>query len=107
MRGRKVSQDRFKNRLWAFIEESTQRLGTDSTVTLQPLGSELDRLVEEVNAAIHGGPSKERVLSCLGDLAKFTVALLQLEPEAVRRPYFPFQRSIRDFFTKAIADRPP
>lgn len=105
--GREVTQNKFKNRLWAFIESYAPGEGTSKVAMIQQLGKEVDRLVDEANAAVHGGPSREKVLATLGDLAKLTVALLQLDPEVVRKPYFAFQRRIEEFVNDVLSRRRP
>jgi hypothetical protein len=97
--GREVGRDKFKNRLWAYVDLSIPSTSSDRTVRVQTLGKEIDRLLDEVNScAVHAGvPKRERLGKALSDLAKLTIALFQLDPELARKPYFAFQTNIIRF----------
>jgi hypothetical protein len=91
--GRKVGKEQYRNRIWAFIAENT---AADTTRTA--LGREVDRLIEEFNAGLHGDKDKPRVLRALTDAATLTSALLALSPTEVRKPYYAHQKRMLEFF---------
>jgi hypothetical protein len=96
--GRKVGQEQYRNRIWAFIGDNT----ADRAV-LQGLGSEVDRLVGEFNAGLHGDQDKMRILRALSDSGSLTAALLALNPDESRKPYFAHQKRMIEFFKEACA----
>ncbi len=95
--GRDVSAPKFKNRLWAFIEKSLPLGSTTRTNDLRSIGREVDRLIDAVNALLHGQPDRRSALIAFSDLAKLTIVLLQLDPTAARQPYRAFEQNIVDF----------
>lgn len=102
--GRDVSSPKFKNRLWAFIDKSLPAASTTRTNDLRSLGKEVDRLIDVVNALLHGQPERQSALLAFSDLAKLTIALLQLDPTATRQPYRAFEQSIVDFLKQHHGD---
>jgi len=95
--GRDVSTAKFKNRLWAFIDKSLACTTPDRHDKLCSLGREVDRLINAVNALLHGEPDQESALHVFADLAKLTIALIQLDPSAARHPYRSFAQKVVDF----------
>lgn len=93
-KGRKIGSAEYKNRLWAFIEDNVPP--RDDRLAL--LGKEADRLVDELNGGLHGDRPKVRMQKALADAAIFTASLLALNPEAARKPYLAFGKSIIAFF---------
>lgn len=102
--GRDVSAPKFKNRLWAFINKSLPSSRPTRTNDLHSLGREVDRLIDAVNALLHGQPDRRTALLAFADLTKLTVALLQLDPAAARQPYRAFEQKILDFLKKDLAE---
>ena len=96
--GRKVGKEQYRNRIWAFIADNS---GSDAA-KLTALGKEVDRLIEEFNAGLHGDREKERILRALADASSLTAALLALNPSETRKPYFAHQKNIVRFFEEAI-----
>jgi hypothetical protein len=72
---------------------------------LKALGGEVDRLIDSVNALLHGEPQKDSAIRAFADLAKLTVALLELDPRGVRHPYRAFEKKIVEFFREHIGKR--
>lgn len=97
-KGRRVGSAEYRNRIWAYIDENT---AGDAT-RLSGLGSEVDRLVDEFNAGLHGDRAKPRMLQALADAGNLTAALLALNPLAARKPYFAHQKRIIEFFENSI-----
>lgn len=97
--GRKVGKEQYRNRIWAFIMDNATDAGK-----VAALGEEVDRLVEEFNAGLHGDQEKPRMLRALADAATLTTALLALNPAEARKPYYAHQKSILKFFREAVAN---
>lgn len=112
--GRDVSATKFKNRIWAFVDKSLPPGSATRVHDLRSLGHEVDRLIESVNALLHGVPDGNSARKVFADLARLTVALLQLDPAAVRQPYRAFEQKMVAFLkehveevrSKNIADGP-
>lgn len=100
VKGRDVSAPKFKNRLWAFIDKSLPAEAPSRDNELRSLGREIDRLIDAVNSLLHGQPDQQSALRAFADLAKLTIALLQLDPAASRQPYRAFEQKIVDFLTQ-------
>ncbi len=100
--GREMTQKAYKNRIWAYIEDSISASSPTRDAEVKALGMEVDRLVSEANATLHGKPDKEGLIRAFGDLAQLTVALLQLNPESARKPYLPFNENIKNFLKQSI-----
>ena len=97
--GRKVGKEQFRNRIWAFIIDNA----ANDVERVTALGKEVDRLVEEFNAGLHGDQEKPRMLRALADAATLTAALLALNPAEARKPYYAHQKRILEFFREAVA----
>ena len=102
--GRDVSAAKFKNRLWAFIDKSLPASRPDRCNELSSLGREVDRLIDAVNALLHGQPDRQLALHAFADLAKLTIALVQLDPAATRQPYRAFEQKIFDLLKQHLDD---
>jgi hypothetical protein len=97
--GRSVGKAAYRNRLWAFVEDN---IGGD-VGRRDTLGTEIDRLVEELNGALHGDRPKQRILQAFADAAQLTANLLALNPEEARKPYYAFQSRMVEFFRDCVA----
>lgn len=99
-RGRDVSASKFKNRIWAFIDSVLPETSETREKDLRSLGGEVDRLIDAVNALLHGIPDGDSAMRTFSDLARITVALLQLDPTASRQPYRAFEQKIVAFLQR-------
>jgi len=95
--GRSVTKEKFRNRIWAFIAETVPQALINRNQEVQRLGQNTDRLIDEVNAILHGTPDKSHALRILFGLAKLTIELLQLDSVAVRKHYDPYNDNILQF----------
>lgn len=102
--GRDVSAPKFKNRLWAFIDKSIPPSSPTKSADLKSIGREVDRLIDAVNALLHGDPDRAAALQAFADLARLTVALLQLDPAAARQPYRAFEQTMLDFWKQHLEE---
>lgn len=102
--GRKVGRAEYKNRLWAYIEQTVTASGKDEDA-LTKLGKETDRLVELFNAGLHATPTRTKVESAFVSLAIWLSDVIALFPTSVRRPYLAYEDSLRAFVEDVIGDR--
>lgn len=103
-KGRDVSAAKFKNRIWAFIDIALPATSLSRDEDLRSLGREADRLIEAVNALLHGNPDAASARRVFADLAQLTVALLQINPSGVRQPYRGFERRLMAFLKEDLKD---
>ncbi|MFQ1064130.1 hypothetical protein [Bordetella trematum] len=102
--GRSVKKDKFRNRIWAFIDQSITTPTANRNEIIEQHGLEVDRLIDELNAILHGTSNKHRALKVLFDLAKISIKLLQLNPTVTRNPYYAFNDNILDLLRGSIDD---
>lgn len=103
--GRDVSASKFKNRIWAFIDSALPPSSPTRSQDLLTLGGEVDRLIDAVNSLLHGLPEKNAAIEAFADLSRLTIALLQIDPTAVRQPYRAFEQKIIEFLRDHIKER--
>lgn len=103
-KGMDVTRNEFKNRLLAYIDQAIPDEETGKTERWNQLRKKLGRVLDEVNAAVHGTPDKPRVSKALSNLASLSAMLLQLNPEMSRNPYFAFEESITNLLKGALSD---
>ncbi len=95
--GRKVGKEQYRNRIWAYVSDNV----TDIERVKQ-IGAEIDKLVEEFNAGLHGDRDKERMLVALSEAASMTAVLLAINPSKARKPYYAFEKRIFDFMKDSL-----
>jgi hypothetical protein len=103
--GRKVGRAEYKNRLWAYIEQTVAASGKAES-SLSIFGSEADRLVELFNAGLHASPTKTKVEAAFVSLATWLSDVIALSPASVRRPYLAYDDSLRGFIEDVVRDHP-
>ncbi|MDE0082767.1 MAG: hypothetical protein OXT72_08985 [Gammaproteobacteria bacterium] len=88
--GRKdVSRPKHKDRLWAYVEEQLRRRPAGLPDPGE-LGREVNRLLSQCRAAVHGHPARGEVGELINELALLTVGLILLGAERNRDPYGAF-----------------
>jgi hypothetical protein len=97
-KGRRVGKTQYKNRIWAFIADNAAA----DHKRLDALGRETDRLVEEFNACLHEEQPRDRLLRAFAGGAKLTAALLALNPEKTREPYFAYRKRAIEFMRDVV-----
>lgn len=95
--GRKVGRAEYKNRLWAYIEETLAALPNADPNVLQRLGKEADRLVELFNSGLHAAPTRQKVEDAFCSLVIWLSEVMGLSPQAARRPYLAYEEDILSF----------
>lgn len=101
-KGMDVTRNEFKNRLLAYVDKAIPEEEAGKAERWNHLRKELGRVLDEVNAAVHGSPDKTRISKALSDLASLSQVLLQLNPEMARNPYFAFSESIHNFLMDVL-----
>lgn len=92
--GRKVGAAEYKNRLWAYIEQTLLKSsGFDATI-LKRLGDEADRLVELFNTGLHASSTREDVEVAFRDLVIWLSNVIDLDPASARDPYLAYEDEI-------------
>jgi hypothetical protein len=97
LNGRRVGKSEYRNRIWAYISENLRAYPE----RVEVLGKEVDRLVEEFNAGLHGDREGPRILKALANAGELTAALLALSSSKSRQPYYAFQKRIVEFLREA------
>lgn len=90
---RSLNKNAYKNRLWAFVEDAVE----GDAARLSEVGTEIDRVVAEVNAGLHADRPKERVATAICDAAKLTATLFALNPDAAQNGYLAYTDSLGSF----------
>ena len=95
--GRKVGRAEYKNRLWAYIEQTIAESAIAEPGSLTKLGKEADRLVELFNAGLHAAPTRAKVEGAFGALVIWLSEVIELAPGAARRPYLAYEEELLKF----------
>ena len=103
--GRQVGRAQYRNRLWAYLEQTSDELKIDKTSTLAALGTEADRLVELFNAGLHADPIRDKVESAFRDLVLWLTNVIDLSPTHARRPYLAYEGELKNFMGEVLVDR--
>ncbi len=96
-KGRNVGNVEYKNRIWAFIDEN---LSSDVD-TLSAPGNQVNTLVDEFNSGLHGNCTKIQMLKSFVNLSVVSAEILSLNPLALRKPYYAFNKRIIDFIKES------
>jgi len=94
---RKVGRLEYKNRLWAYIEQTTTELAITDPNILTTLGKEVDHLVELFNAGLHTDPTQDKVEAAFSSLLIWLSDVIKLSPVAARRPYLAYEQVLMKF----------
>jgi 8-oxo-dGTP pyrophosphatase MutT (NUDIX family) len=101
---RAVGRDKYKNRLWAYIEQAMTDAGLDDPTLLHTLGKEVDRLVDLFNTELHANPTRGNVQTAFRDLVLWLSKIIQLSPAHARRPYLAYEKELL-VFMRAVAGK--
>ncbi len=94
---RKVTKDRYRTRLWAYLDEN---LSADPE-RVKILDAELKRIDGEFNAGLHDEQPAGRILRALADVGELTAAFLAINPAAARKPYLAHEKTMLEFYRTA------
>lgn len=106
-KGRKVGISQYRNRLWAYIDQTATEVGLNDPTILSSLGKEADRLVELFNAGLHSDPTREKVEEAFRDLALWLGRVIGLSPSHARRPYLAYEAELQKVFVDLKDDLLP
>jgi hypothetical protein len=101
-KGRRVDLPAYKNRLWAYLEESLRESGLQDSVILCKMGREVDRLIELFNSGLHANPSKDTIEEAFRDLVVWLTRAIEISPTYARRVYLAYEEEIKAFAQKVI-----
>jgi len=104
-RGRKVDDAAYKNRLWAYIEQTITEVGPSNPALLSELGKEADRLVDLFNKGLHRSLSRERVEAAFRDLALWLTKVIEFSPAHARRQYLAYEEDVARFIQGVVRKR--
>lgn len=102
--GRNVGNDKFKNRIWAYIEKTIAEYKKDITC-LDILGKEADRLLDLFNKGLHLYLNKNELENAFSDLIIWLYNLITLSPEAIKRPYLAYEDQLEEFVNSIILEK--
>ncbi len=101
-KGRDVGNDKFKNRIWAYIEKTIEENNIKETNKLTELGDEADRLLDLFNKGLHFEIDKFRIENALVDLIIWLSELIKLSTESIKRPYLAYEESLKNFYKNEL-----
>jgi hypothetical protein len=93
-KGRNVGNTAFKNRLWAYIEQTMTEIGIVDSALLPTLGKEADRLVDLFNKGLHAALTRKKVEAAFRDLALWLTKVIELSPRHARRQYLAYEAEL-------------
>ena len=99
---RDVSKDKFKNRIWAYIEDTMKECEIEDESKLNNLGQEVEHLLELFNKGLHSNISKEKIEKAFTELILWMYELIELSPKSIKRPYLAYEDKLNDFIAKAL-----
>lgn len=82
--GRSVGKQAYRNRIWAYLEDTLAKSGGDP-LTLNWLGKEADRLVELFNSGLHSDSGRQKVEAAFRDLVVWLSNVISLDPVMIRK----------------------
>lgn len=96
-KGRKVGKAEYKNRLWAYIEQTIEENELADKNMLNSLGQEIDKLIQLFNKGLHGNLSKQEIEIVFKNLIILIKDIIELSPESARKPYLAYEDEINKF----------
>jgi hypothetical protein len=102
--GREIGKAQYKNRIWAYIEQTITKDKRIAPEMLTTLGEEANRLIKLFNTGLHADLKKDKVEKAFRDLVLWLKQLIDINHKQVRRPYLAYEGEMRKFFNE-IRDR--
>lgn len=102
LNGRDVSENKFKNRLWAYIEQTLKESKAFDSNLLKNLGNEADRLFEVFNTGLHANTTRVKIKKEFVALIIWLSDIIALSPASVRKPYLAYEDKVRGFINKYL-----
>jgi len=95
-KGRNVRKVDYKNRIWAFIDDSIEKGNADPAQVLV-LGKQVDQLIDTFNFGVHSNLSCEQITKAFADVAQLSLSLLTLQPIYAKDPYYAYKERLFGF----------
>ncbi len=99
---RDVGKDKYKNRIWAYIEKTIEENCISDMNKLTDLGGEADRLFDLFNKSIHSSVDKQTIQMAMVDIIMWLVNIIKLSPDSIKRPYLAYEKMLNDFIYDVI-----
>jgi len=97
VKGKKVGKAEYRNRLWAYVEQTILEIGLLDDGRKIKLGKEADRLVELFNGGLHAGATRQKVEGGFRDLVVWLADLIELSPAHTRKPYLAYLAEMQSY----------
>jgi hypothetical protein len=104
--GRKIGRAQYKNRLWAYIEQTMASAGITHSTLLTKLGREADRIVELFNSGLHARPTRDKVQEAFRDLVFWLTQIIGLSPACARQAYLAYEDEFLKFAREVLEENP-
>ena len=104
--GRRVGRAEYKNRLWAYIEQTLATSKASDSDSLTTLGKEADRLVNLFSAGLHADPTRTKVEDAFAALVVWLSNVIALSPAAARKPYLAYEQELMGFVEDLVQGGP-
>lgn len=101
-KGRRVGNAEYKNRLWAYLEETIESTPGADPNLLDDLGREADRLVVLFNTGLHSDLTRKRIEEALRDLVRWLSRVVEINFELARRPYLAYEQELTAFISEVL-----
>lgn len=101
---RKVGRAHYRNRLWAYIEQTIASAEITDSTLLTKLGREADRLVELFNSGLHARPTPDKVQEAFRDLVLWLTQIIELSPACARRAYLAYEDEFLKFAREVVEE---
>jgi hypothetical protein len=99
-KARDVGSRSYKNRLWAYIEDTLLETGLETSSILPRMGQEADRLVDLFNSGLHHDPTRRKVEAGFRDLVGWLTKAIQISPTHARKVYLAYEDELKRFLGK-------
>lgn len=91
---RDVGHDKYKNRIWAYIEDTINDYEIEDKDLLEKLGKEADNLWFLFCDGLHANPNRESIEKAFSELIIWLYKVIELSPEAIKRPYLAYEDNL-------------
>ena len=94
---RDVGKNKFKNRIWAYIEDTIKECNIEDKNQLNKLGKEADNLLESFNKGLHSNINKVTIEELFTKFILWMCELIELSPKSIKRPYLAYEDKLNDY----------
>lgn len=97
--GRTVGKAQYKNRIWAYINDTVEKNSLDPT-SIGRIGKKLDEIIDNFNTGLHGDLNKMEISALIEKLLYFIIDLVNISPQDMRKPYLAHEDEIEKFMNE-------